>query len=71
MAITLENGHRWSIGQTHGRLPDNLNGTLPATDKTWFAVIVDNATGRPVVKSALAATEAEAIADAEAKYTRR
>lgn len=71
MAITLETGHRWSIGQTHGRLPDNLDGNLTTPGKTWFAVIVDNATGRPVVKSALSATEAEAIADAEAKYTRR
>lgn len=71
MAITLENGHRWSIGQTYGRLPDNLDGNLPAPGKTWFAVIVDNTTGRPVVKSALAATEAEAIADAETQYTRR
>lgn len=71
MAITLENGHRWSIGQTHGRLPDNLNGDLPTGGKTWFAVIVDNATGWPVVKSELCGSEAEAVADAERKYTRR
>lgn len=71
MAITLKNGHRWSIGQTHGRLPDNFNGNLASPGKTWFAVIVDNATGRPVVKSGLAATRDEAIADAERQYTRR
>ncbi len=71
MAITLDTGHRWSIGQTYGRMPDNPAAAMATPNKTWFAAIVDNATGRPVVQSGLAATRAEAIADAEAKYTRR
>jgi hypothetical protein len=66
MAITLKPGHTLETGQTHGHI-DN-----PTTNgKTWFAAIVDSVTGRPVVKSALATTEAAAIADAERKYTRR
>jgi hypothetical protein len=65
MAITLKPGHTLETGQTHGHI-DN-----PTTGKTWFAAIVDSVTGRPVVKSALAATEAAAIADAERQYTRR
>ncbi|MGW1160379.1 hypothetical protein ACWD48_19605 [Streptomyces sp. NPDC002519] len=69
--IKLDNGHRWDVGQTFGRLPENPNASFKAPDKTWVAVIVDTRTGRSVVKSALSATRGEAIADAERQYKNR
>lgn len=71
MAIKLETGHAWDVGQTFGRMPDNLDDNFTVPDKTWRAVIVDTRTGSSIVRSELAATRAEAIADAERKYTRR
>ncbi|WP_055693409.1 hypothetical protein [Streptomyces prasinopilosus] len=71
MAIKLDRNHRLETGQTFGRMPDNPSDTLTTPDKTWVAAVIDNTTGRFVVKSALSATQAEAIADAEAQYRRR
>ncbi|MFF3928239.1 hypothetical protein [Streptomyces hirsutus] len=68
--INLDRGHRWDVSQTFGCLPDNP-ADMSVPDKTWIAIVVDDATGRFVVKSALHTTRDKAIADAEAKYRRR
>jgi hypothetical protein len=70
MTIKLDNNHTWDIHQTLGRLPDNPSA-FTAPDKTWLARIIDTTTHRPVVKSALSHTRAQAIADAERQYTAR
>ncbi|MET8113786.1 hypothetical protein [Streptomyces prasinus] len=71
MTIKLEPNHRWETAQTFGRMPDNLSDDYAAPEKTWMAAIVDNVSGRFVVKAGPHATEADAIADAARKYTRR
>ncbi|MDR3083914.1 MAG: hypothetical protein LBV60_23865 [Streptomyces sp.] len=68
MAITLAPTHRWEVGQTFGRLPEDPNASFTVPDKTWVAVVVDNTTGRPVVKSDLKDNEQAARREAEARY---
>lgn len=65
MPMNLTPGHRWSIFQTYGRMP-NIS-----SEGSWAAVIVDNATGKAVVESELSASREAAIADAERKYKAR
>lgn len=67
MTITLNSNHAWDVFQTVGRLLDDP--TAPGVK--WIASIVDNVTGRVVVRSEPADTEQAAIADAEAKYKAR
>jgi hypothetical protein len=69
--MKLDSHHRLDVGQHFGRLPENPGADFKAPDKTWVAVIVDNRTGRAVVKSEPSASEQAARADAERKYTAR
>jgi hypothetical protein len=71
MSIKLDNGHRWDVFQTFGRLPENPGANTKTPAGNWIAVIVDNNTGRAVVESAPSTTRAAAIADAERKYKAR
>jgi hypothetical protein len=69
--MQLDRNHRLDVGQNFGRLPENPGADFKVPDKTWIAVIVDNTTGRSVVKSEPSTTRNQAIDDAERKYAAR
>lgn len=64
MAITLDTDHAWDVYEMVGRRLDDPMSSGTA----WIATVVEAATGRLIIQSAPAATEASARVDAEGKY---